>query len=161
MLTVLPDATLDIVFRLGLAMLAGMILGLNRWLHHKSAGVRTHSLVSLGAAVAMILVESHVGSDAQSHSRVIQGLVTGIGFLGAGVIIRENSRHIHGLTTAASIWACAMLGAAAGAGNILLGGLALAAIMITLILGGPMEVLMGRLLGVRSSNGVSEKEHDA
>ncbi len=157
----LSNPTLDLMLRLGLAMLAGVVLGLNRWLHHKSAGVRTHSLVSLGAAVAMIMVEIHAGGDAQSHSRVIQGLVTGIGFLGAGVIIRENSRHIHGLTTAASIWACAVLGAAFGAGNFQLGGLALAAIMMTLLLGGPMEILLGHVLGVRSSKRDTERDNNA
>jgi len=136
--------------RLGLAILAGTLLGLNRWLHHKSAGIRTHSLVALGAAVAMLMINTHTGSDAQSHSRVLQGLVTGIGFLGAGVIIRDNSsRRIHGLTTAASLWACALLGAAFGAGQIALGLIALTAILLTLLLGGPLENFIGRLFGQR------------
>ena len=142
------DMTLELALRLGLAILAGTVLGLNRWLHHKSAGIRTHSLVALGAAVAMLLIDTHAGSDAQSHSRVLQGLVTGIGFLGAGVIIRDNSsRRIHGLTTAASIWACALLGAAFGAGQIALGLLALTAILLTLLLGGRLEIFIGRLFG--------------
>ena len=150
MQTFYNDITVELVTRLGLAIIAGTVLGLNRWLHHKSAGIRTHSLVALGAAVAMLLIDTHSGSDAQSHSRVLQGLVTGIGFLGAGVIIRDNSsRRIHGLTTAASIWACALLGAAFGAGQIALGLLALTAILITLLLGGRLESFIGRLFGHR------------
>jgi putative Mg2+ transporter-C (MgtC) family protein len=150
MQTFYNDITFDLVARLGLAILAGTVLGLNRWLHHKSAGIRTHSLVALGAAVAMLMIDTHSGSDAQSHSRVLQGLVTGIGFLGAGVIIRDNSsRRIHGLTTAASIWACALLGAAFGAGQIALGLLALAAILLTLLLGGRFEIFIGRMFGHR------------
>ncbi len=150
MQTFYNDITVELVTRLGLAIIAGTVLGLNRWLHHKSAGIRTHSLVALGAAVAMLLIDTHNGSDAQSHSRVLQGLVTGIGFLGAGVIIRDNSsRRIHGLTTAASIWACALLGAAFGAGQIALGLLALTAILITLLLGGRLESFIGRLFGHR------------
>ena len=148
MQTFYNDITIELVTRLGLAIVAGTVLGLNRWLHHKSAGIRTHSLVALGAAVAMLLIDTHNGSDAQSHSRVLQGLVTGIGFLGAGVIIHDNSsKRIHGLTTAASIWACALLGAAFGAGQITLGLLALTAILFTLLLGGRLESFIGRLFG--------------
>ena len=138
--------TFEMMLRLGMALVAGAILGGNRWLHHKSAGVRTHSLVALGAAIALMLIDTPQGIEVQSLSHVLQGLVTGIGFLGAGVIIRSNhSNHVQGLTTGASIWACALLGAAAGSGRYVLGGLALAAILLTLVLGGPFEQLLGRL----------------
>lgn len=148
MQTLYSDISLDLIARLGLAIFAGTVLGLNRWLHHKSAGIRTHSLVALGAAIAMLMIDTHAGADAQAHSRVLQGLVTGIGFLGAGVIIRDNSsRRIHGLTTAASIWACALLGAAFGAGQIALGLLALGAILLSLLLGGRLENFIGRIFG--------------
>ncbi len=79
-----------IALRLALALLVGAILGLNRWLHHKSAGIRTHSLVAIGAATAVMLISDLVQDDAQSVSRVLQGLITGLGFLGAGVIIHEQ-----------------------------------------------------------------------
>ncbi len=148
--SIYTDISFDLIARLGLAIFAGTVLGLNRWIHHKSAGVRTHSLVALGAAVAMLMIDTHTGSDAQSHSRVLQGLVTGIGFLGAGVIIRDNSsRRIHGLTTAASIWACALLGAAFGAGQLALGLVALTAILLTLLIGGRLESFVGRFFGHR------------
>ena len=142
--------------RLALALLVGTILGLNRWLHHKSAGIRTHSLVAIGSATAIMLISDFVQDDAQAVSRVLQGLITGLGFLGAGVIIHEQrSRRVHGLTTAASLWACALIGAAFGAGQFILGGLALGAILITLALGGPLERLFARLNGVKRSSEIS------
>ena len=145
-----------IVLRLVLALTAGIVLGLNRWLHHKSAGIRTHSLVAIGSATAVMLIGDFVQDDAQSVSRVLQGLITGLGFLGAGVIIHEQrSRRIHGLTTAASLWACALIAAAFGAGQFALGGLSLGAILLTLAIGGPLERLIASLNGVKRSSEIS------
>jgi putative Mg2+ transporter-C (MgtC) family protein len=150
------DTYETIAIRLGLALLVGTILGLNRWLHHKSAGIRTHALVSIGSATAVLLISNFVRDDAQSVSRVLQGLITGLGFLGAGVIIREQrSQKILGLTTAASIWSCALIGAAFGAGQFALGGISLGAILLTLALGGSLEKLVSRLLGLKRSSEVS------
>jgi putative Mg2+ transporter-C (MgtC) family protein len=146
-----------IALRLGLALFVGAALGLNRWLHHKSAGIRTHSLVAIGSATAVMLIADFVQDDAQSVSRVLQGLITGLGFLGAGVIIHEQrSRKVHGLTTAASLWACALIGAAFGAGKYALGTLALGTIFLTLLIGGPLERLMARLTGVKQESEISE-----
>ncbi len=146
-----------IAIRLTLALLVGAVLGLNRWLHHKSAGIRTHSLVAIGSATAVMLISDFVQDDAQSVSRVLQGLITGLGFLGAGVIIREQrSRRVHGLTTAASLWVCALTGAAFGAGQFALGGLTVGAIMITLLLGGPLERLVAQLNGVKRGSEISD-----
>jgi len=146
-----------IALRLGLALLAGSILGLNRWLHHKSAGIRTHSLVAIGSATAVILISDFVKDDAQAMSRVLQGLITGLGFLGAGVIIHEQrSSKIHGLTTAASLWTCALVGAAFGAGHFALGLLCIGAIFIALALGGPLERLVSRLLGIKRGSEISD-----
>ena len=145
-----------IAIRLALALFVGAVLGLNRWLHHKSAGIRTHSLVAIGSATAVMLISDFVHDDAQSVSRVLQGLITGLGFLGAGVIIREQrSQRVHGLTTAASLWACALIGAAFGAGQFVLGGLSLGAILLTLFLGGPLERLVARLNGVKRGSEIS------
>lgn len=150
------DIYLNIAVRLSLALLVGMILGLNRWLHHKSAGIRTHSLVAIGAATSVLLIGDFVKDDAQSVSRVIQGLITGLGFLGAGVIIRErSSQRIHGLTTAASLWACAILGAAFGAGQLVLGGMAVFAILFTLVIGGPLETAVSKTLGIKRESEIS------
>ena len=104
----------EIALRLGIATLAGALLGLNRDLHNKPTGVRTLGLV--GAASALIVLA--VGRDSGDISRVMQGIVTGIGFLGAGVIVRaERGKRVHNLTTAASVWLTACAGAASGAGQ--------------------------------------------
>ena len=146
----------NIAIRLALALMVGTILGLNRWLHHKSAGIRTHSLVAIGSATAVMLIGDFIQDDAQAISRVLQGLITGLGFLGAGVIIRERStQKIHGLTTAASIWSCALIGAAFGAGQFALGGMALGAILLTLMIGGPLEHLVSKMTGIKRASEVS------
>jgi putative Mg2+ transporter-C (MgtC) family protein len=129
-----------IASRLAAAVLAGAILGINRDLHRKPAGLRTLALVSIGSALVVMvtLLMSHGSADAAS--RVIQGLVTGVGFLGAGVIIHhEPERRVEGLTTAASVWVAAGLGAACGAGLAVVALLALAATMVILVLGGRVE----------------------
>jgi putative Mg2+ transporter-C (MgtC) family protein len=150
------DLYSTIALRLALALFVGSVLGLNRWLHHKSAGIRTHSLVAIGSATAVMLISDFVQDDAQSVSRVLQGLITGLGFLGAGVIIHEQrSQRIHGLTTAASLWACALIGAAFGAGQFALGGLSLGTILLTLMIGGPLERLFARINGVKRSSEIS------
>jgi len=101
----------EIFLRLGVAALLGAAIGLDRELLHKSAGMRTIGLVSLGAAIAMMILAP---GDANASSRVIQGVLTGIGFLGAGVIVHHKT-SVDGLTTAAAIWTAAALGAGAGA----------------------------------------------
>jgi putative Mg2+ transporter-C (MgtC) family protein len=134
-----PD-WIDIAARLGSATLAGAVLGINRDLHHKPAGLRTHALVSLGSAVVVVTTASMAGGDAAGVSRVIQGLVTGVGFIGAGVILHHDAeRRVVGLTTAASIWVAAALGSASGAGSWAVLGLGLALTLAVLVLGGPIE----------------------
>jgi putative Mg2+ transporter-C (MgtC) family protein len=151
------DLYATIALRIGLALLAGSILGLNRWLHHKSAGIRTHSLVAIGSATAVLLISDFVQNDTQAMSRVLQGLITGLGFLGAGVILHEQrSSKIHGLTTAASLWTCALVGAAFGAGQFILGLMSIGAIFLALALGGPMEKLISRLTGIKRGSEISD-----
>ncbi|MEO7432709.1 MAG: MgtC/SapB family protein [Dokdonella sp.] len=116
----MSDEFFTIAFRLGLSAFVGALIGLNRDLHGKPAGVRTHALVSLGTAL-MVIVVMPPGEDLTHRydalSRVIQGVLTGIGFLGAGVILRDPGlRQVHGLTTAATIWVTALLGVACGVG---------------------------------------------
>ncbi|HEX5124198.1 MAG TPA: MgtC/SapB family protein [Rhodanobacteraceae bacterium] len=139
----MPEAWLDIVARLALSVVVGAAIGLNRDLHHKQAGVRTNALVSLGAALAVLLVYPP-GEDPTHHfdglSRVIQGVLTGIGFLGAGVILRDPaSRHVSGLTTAAAVWLSALLGTACGAGAYVAVGAALVLALIAIVFGGVFE----------------------
>lgn len=153
------DMYIDIAIKLGCALATGIILGLNRWLHHKSAGIRTHSLVSVGSASAILLMSTFSHNDPQAVSHVLQGLVTGLGFLGAGVILHQDrSSKVHGLTTAASLWAVAIIGAAFGGGEFALGLLSLGAIYITLALGGPLERLASNLTGIKRSSEISGDE---
>ena len=104
---------LDVFFRLGAAVLVGAVIGFDREIRDKPAGLRTLTLVSLGSAVfTMTAVDS---GAADSASRVIQGIVTGVGFLGAGTIIRgKTEESVRGLTTAASVWLAAAIGVACG-----------------------------------------------
>jgi putative Mg2+ transporter-C (MgtC) family protein len=105
-----------IVTRMALALLLGAILGVQRERQGKEAGLRTHMLVALGAAL-FVIVPVQIGMGNDALSRVIQGLATGIGFLGAGAILKLTSeREIQGLTTAAGIWLTAAVGVAAGLG---------------------------------------------
>lgn len=104
-------------------MLIGAIIGIERQLKHKPAGLRTHILVTFGSAVFIIIPLQTALSltNPDALSRVIQGVATGVGFLGAGEIMRESVQEsqkikIHGLTSAASIWVSAGLGMAAGCG---------------------------------------------
>jgi putative Mg2+ transporter-C (MgtC) family protein len=136
----------DVAARLGSAVLVGAILGINRDLHHKAAGLRTHALVSLGSAVVVVVITvSTPGLEANALSRVIQGLVTGVGFIGAGVILHHGAEHrVAGLTTAASIWLTAALGVACGSGSWMIAWFALALTIAVLELGGPIERALER-----------------
>jgi putative Mg2+ transporter-C (MgtC) family protein len=126
----------EIALRLGAAALTGAALGLNRDLHGKPTGVRTLGLVGLASALIVIAV----GPGEGDVSRVMQGIVTGIGFLGAGVIIRsERGKHVHNLTTAACVWLTACAGAACGVGQWHLLGVGAVIALILLLLGGPLE----------------------
>jgi len=115
----LPDAAqvTRIVLRLALAAALGGVLGYERERQGKAAGVRTHMLVALGAAL-FVLVPQQAGVSDADMTRVIQGVVAGIGFLGAGSIIKGNDEDtVKGLTTAAGIWLTAAIGIACGLGR--------------------------------------------
>ena len=106
--------------RLLVALAIGAMVGLQRELTHKPAGLRTHMLLALGTAFIIIAAEES-GMSKSDLSRVIQGLITGIGFLGGGAILKLTAEHeIHGLTTAAGLWLTAAVSAAAGLGQLAL-----------------------------------------
>jgi putative Mg2+ transporter-C (MgtC) family protein len=126
----LPDARqlTRIVIRLLVAMLLGAIVGIQREQTGKPAGLRTHMLVALGAAL-FVLAPVESGMTSADLSRVIQGLATGIGFIGGGAILKlSKERDIRGLTSAAGIWMTAAMGVAAGLGRI---GIALLSALLT------------------------------
>lgn len=127
-----PDARqfTQVLIRLVASALLGAVIGLQRERAGKPAGIKTHILATLGTTV-FVLACAGYGMSSDGLSRVIQGIVTGIGFLGAGAILKlDESRDIKGLTTAASIWISAAIGVAVGLGGL---GLALLATILTML----------------------------
>ncbi len=139
---------IEVLCRIAAAVLVGGAIGLNRDLRGKPAGVRTHALVSLGAAVATV-VAGLTSPDPTAVSRVIQGIITGIGFLGAGVILHPDGRSVRGLTTAATIWVSATLGIACGVGLWVPVAFGTGFTLLVLVIGGPLERGFHRMLGGR------------
>lgn len=130
-----------VLLRLISATLLGSIVGFEREKAGKPAGLRTHILVCLGTAI-VVLACSGSQMNMDGLSRVIQGIVTGIGFIGAGSILKlSEERDIQGLTTAAGLWMTAAIGIACGLGTI---GLALIATVLTLIVLGVLRALDAR-----------------
>lgn len=114
----IPDATqaTKVILRLCIASLLGGLIGYERELRGKSAGLRTHMLVALGSAL-FILVPQQAGASPADVSRILQGLIAGIGFLGAGAImIGQQKENTSGLTTAATVWITAAIGITVGIG---------------------------------------------
>lgn len=145
---------LDIFFRLGAATVAGMVLGLNRDLHGKPTGIRTLGLVSLGVAIATVAVlsthQSIVYEDAYSRELqgVVQGVLTGIGFLGGGVILRSPREHVvHNLTTAATVWVTAAMGVACAVASWPVLGIGLLFAVVLLALGDRFDKWIARQYG--------------
>jgi putative Mg2+ transporter-C (MgtC) family protein len=161
----MPDLA-DVILRLGAATLIGAAIGLNRDLHGKPIGVRTLGLVGLASAIAVLAVAPSGGEGLHfdATSRVIQGVLTGIGFLGAGVIVRRSiGKRVHGLTSAACAWTTACVGLVCGlaAWPIVATGVVL--IFVLLIFGGPFERMCQRWLGrhFREAEELEEAENAA
>jgi putative Mg2+ transporter-C (MgtC) family protein len=129
----LPDSRqlIHVIIRLIAATILGAAIGIQRERVGKPAGLRTHILVTLGTCV-FVLAGSGYGMSSDGLSRVIQGIVTGIGFIGAGSILKLNEeRDIQGLTTAAGVWMASAIGVAVGLGAL---GLAIISTILTLII---------------------------
>lgn len=103
------------ILKLTISIIVGAIIGFERKIHNKPAGMRTHALVSLGACLFTIIALNTPGTQADSTSRIIQGVITGVGFLSAGIIFQSKHKII-GLTTAAEIWVLTSLGILIGMG---------------------------------------------
>jgi putative Mg2+ transporter-C (MgtC) family protein len=143
------DQAVRVALRLIAALIIGTVIGLQRELTHKPAGLRTHLLVALGTS---LLVVAAVNADMKSAdiSRVIQGLITGIGFLGGGTILKLTQEHeIRGLTTAAGIWLTAAASIAAGLGEF-------AAAFIGMFFAWIVLTAIGKLGGHPADHGESE-----
>ncbi|WP_414476144.1 MgtC/SapB family protein [Microvirga sp. M2] len=129
------------ILRLAAATVAGAIVGINRDLYGKPTGVRLHALVTIGSALLVMLPAAYDpnSQDPAAASRIIQGIVGGIGFLGAGVILRATTgERVYHITTAATIWVTAALGIACGLGAWRLA--LLAAVLVLLVLTGGLAL---------------------
>lgn len=126
------NITLEMSLRLLLATALGGVIGLQRELSGKEAGLRTNMLISLGSALFTVLsIYAFLGSD---PARLAAGVAAGIGFIGAGVILHRTGGAVVGLTTAATIWAVAAIGIAAGAGKYLISVTATVLTLVILLL---------------------------
>ena len=142
----LPDVrqTASLVTRMMMAMILGAVIGAQRESSGKPAGLRTHILVAMGGAL-FVLAPLQSGMDLDGMSRVIQGIVTGIGFIGGGAILKlQEQRAIEGLTTAAGIWITAAVGIAAGLGRWGVAAVSTILAWVTLSLIGKIEARMNQ-----------------
>jgi putative Mg2+ transporter-C (MgtC) family protein len=131
------NAEIVMALRLLLAAALGAIVGYQRERAGKPAGLRTHTLICVGAA--LFTIASIYGFSGASPAQVAAGIVAGIGFLGAGAIFHRGGGIVEGLTTAATIWAVAAIGLAAGAGLYLISTITTAVVMIILLLPHPIR----------------------
>lgn len=148
---------LRVAVKLLFSALVGGLIGLERELGNKGAGLRTHMLVALGSTVFVLaMIEAGAGADA--ISRVVQGVAAGIGFVGAGNVLKLSSEHrVRGLTTAATIWLTAALGVAVGIGKWWLpvfGALLTLGILMVLV---PVESFIKRFRQRHADKGEAEK----
>jgi putative Mg2+ transporter-C (MgtC) family protein len=140
----------DILLRLGVATLAGSAIGLNRDLHGNPIGLKTLGIVGLSTATVVLLALqlAEPGKAVDATSRVIQGILTGIGFLGAGVIVHESDRlRVRGLTSAACTFLAACLGVVCGAGQWKIVAVALGLAFVVLTIGRRIEHHLHKMLG--------------
>ena len=143
-----------------MATLAGALVGINRELRGKPAGMRTHALVALGSAVvtfsSVYLATSSRGGfvDGNVVTRAVQGIIAGVGFLGGGVILKTSDRSgVRHLTTAASLWVVACLGIVCGLGQWSLALVAVLLTLLVLVIGGPVEGTIRRKIVARLFRG--------
>jgi len=149
------------MFRLGAATAIGAALGLDREVRGKAAGLRTHALVSLGSALVVVTAIQIVDGDRAAVTRVIQGIIAGIGFLGGGAILHaRDSDDVRGLTTAASIWLVAGLGMACGGGEWVACLTTLALGVAVLVLGSPLERIVHRVFERKRQQGKVTPDKD-
>jgi putative Mg2+ transporter-C (MgtC) family protein len=127
----------DVMIRLLWAALLGAALGLEREYRQKPAGLRTNILIALGSALFTVL-SLKIGAAGATPDRIVAQVVTGIGFLGGGAILRNQST-VHGMTTAATIWVNAAVGLAAGAGEFAIAATATVITLVVLVLLPPIE----------------------
>jgi putative Mg2+ transporter-C (MgtC) family protein len=149
------DLDLDSLLRMTAAVIFGGAIGFNRDLHGKPTGIRAHALVSLGAAILVLAGSGNYigGNHPDAMSRVIQGVIAGIGFLGAGVILRgRQGLHVYHLVTAASLWVTTGVGVLCGLGAWKLAGLATALVLFVLVAGLYLDRWLYGIGGVKNDD---------
>jgi putative Mg2+ transporter-C (MgtC) family protein len=152
------EAFLDNLARIGAAALLGGVLGLERELNGHFAGLRTHMMVAIGCAVFVVAGLNISGNQQEAATRVIQGVAAGIGFLGAGTILKlDNERKIKGLTTASSIWLAAALGTVAGMAEYALAAAATAIALVILAVLRPIERVLAHYLDANDESDTPTK----
>jgi len=140
---------IHVLIKLGLSILLGGAIGLEREFGHKPAGLRTNILICLGSTMMMTLSGIMVGgksADLFDPLRVAAGVITGMGFIGAGTVIRASG-HVHGLTTASTLWAVTGLGLVIGAGYYHIAVVFAAVVVVTLILFRKIEQILPHKIG--------------
>jgi putative Mg2+ transporter-C (MgtC) family protein len=159
-----PDLTLatqlDLALRLTVGLVLGAVIGFERELQRQPAGFRTHSLVSLGAALFTVVSAFGFGGDMVDPTRIAAQIVSGIGFIGAGTILQYRG-HIRGLTTAASLWSVAAIGTAAGAGLYVVAVVGTVLILVILSILDRIESFARRRLQLPPDGYALPKDDDA
>jgi len=137
--------SLQILVRILIATVLGGMLGAEREIHGHGAGFRTHTMVAIGAAVFVMAALDVSASSPAELTRVLQGIATGIGFIGAGTILKLSDKiEVRGLTTASSIWLAAAIGSAVGLGQVLLALVGTLTAVIVLAVLKPLDRLFRR-----------------
>lgn len=158
-----PDLSLatqlDLALRLAVGLVLGAIIGFERELQRQPAGFRTHSLVSLGAALFTVVSAYGFSGDLVDPTRIAAQIVSGIGFIGAGTILQHRG-NIRGLTTAASLWAVAAIGTAAGAGLYSVALVGTILILVVLSILDRVEALTHRRLQLRPKEAPRRRKDD-
>ena len=131
-MVVISQYHVEIMFKLVLATFLGSLVGLEREIKRKPAGLRTHSIVTLGACLFTLVGLGLVGNSSTDTSRIVQGIVTGIGFLGAGTIFQSKEK-VRGLTTAAELWTLASIGILVGIGSYFIAIVAAILLLVVLV----------------------------
>lgn len=154
------ETFLDDLARIGAAAVLGGVLGLERELNGHFAGLRTHMMVAIGCAVFVVAGLNISGNQQEAATRVIQGVATGVGFLGAGTILKlDEERKIKGLTTASSIWLAAALGTVAGMAEYALAAAAAAIALVILAVLRPIERVLTNYLDANDETDTPTKSN--
>ncbi|WP_029033974.1 MgtC/SapB family protein [Salinimicrobium terrae] len=142
-------------YRIGAALIAGMFIGIEREIHNKNAGLKTNALVSLGAAVFVLTSLTFEGDEYVDTTRVIGQVVTGIGFIGAGVILHKGT-IVRGLTTAATVWCSAAAGCLAAIGQYPELLLLVVIIVFVNVVFNPVDRFIAKLFGHKDEEKVDD-----